>query len=167
MKVLKIYGAPGLQEWTLVLGNGPRLHLHFEHGSQNAFGASPAEYRTENKFFQTIIEQSNYFKEGRIVLLDEVVLEGQEDDNAVSSVAESEAQAVAKSEAQAVAKSEAQASEAQEEALPKLAMKMVFTSVDDAREYAVEKLGVSATSVRARAALEKTLADAGVVFDIQ
>ena len=159
MKVLKIYGAPGLQEWTLVLGNGPRLHLHFEHGSQNAFGASPAEYRTENKFFQTIIEQSNYFKEGRIVLLDEVVLEGQEDDNAVSSVAESEAQAVAKSEAQA--------SEAQEEALPKLAMKMVFTSVDDAREYAVEKLGVSATSVRARAALEKTLADAGVVFDIQ
>ena len=159
MKVLKIYGAPGLQEWTLVLGNGPRLHLHFEHGSQNAFGASPAEYRTENKFFQTIIEQSNYFKEGRIVLLDEVVLEGEEDDNAVSPVAESEAQAVAESEAQA--------SEAQEEAQSKLAMKMVFTSVDDAREYAVEKLGVSATSVRARAALEKTLADAGVVFDIQ
>ena len=151
MKVLKVYGAPGLQEWTLVLGNGPRLHLHFEHGSQNAFGASPAEYRTENKFFQTIIEQSNYFKEGRIVLLDEVVLEGEEDDNAVSSVAESEAQA----------------SEAQEEAQPKAEMKMVFTSVDDAREYAVEKLGVSATSVRARAALEKTLADAGVVFDIQ
>lgn len=151
MKVLKVYGAPGLQEWTLVLGNGPRLHLHFEHGSQNAFGASPAEYRTENKFFQTIIEQSNYFKEGRIVLLDEVVLEGEEDDNAVSSVAESEEPA----------------SEAQEEAQPKLAMKMVFTSVDDAREYAVEKLGVSATSVRARAALEKTLADAGVVFEIQ
>lgn len=151
MKVLKIYGAPGLQEWTLVLGNGPRLHLHFEHGSQNAFGASPAEYRTDNKFFQTIIEQSNYFKEGRIVLLDEVVLEGEEDDNAVSSVAESEEPA----------------SEAQEEAQPELAMKMVFTSVDDAREYAVEKLGVSATSVRARAALEKTLADAGVVFEIQ
>lgn len=150
MKVLKVYGAPGLQEWTLVLGNGPRLHLHFEHGSQNAFGTSPAEYRTENKFFQTIIEQSNYFKEGRIVLLDEVVLEGEEDDNAVSSVAESEAQA----------------SEAQEEARPKSAMKMAFTSVDDAREYAVEKLGVSATSVRARAALEKTLADSGLVFEI-
>lgn len=150
MKVLKIYGAPGLQEWTLVLGNGPRLHLHFEHGSQNAFGASPAEYRTDNKFFQTIIEQSNYFKEGRIVLLDEVVLEGEEDD-AVSPVAESEAQA----------------SEPREEAQPELAMRMVFTSVDDAREYAVEKLGVSATSVRARAALEKTLADAGVVFEIQ
>lgn len=151
MKVLKIYGAPGLQEWTLVLGNGPRLHLHFEHGSQNAFGASPAEYRTENKFFQTIIEQSNYFKEGRIVLLDEVVLEGEEDDDAVSSVAESEEPA----------------SEAQEEAQPKGVMKMAFTSVDDAREYAVEKLGVSATSVRARAALEKTLADAGLVFEIQ
>lgn len=159
MKVLKVYGAPGLQEWTLVLGNGPRLHLHFEHGSQNAFGASPAEYRTENKFFQTIIEHSNYFKEGRIVLLDEVVLEGEEEDNAVSSVAESEAQAVAESEAQA--------SEAQEEAQPQVAMKMVFTSVDDAREYAVEKLGVSATSVRARAALEKTMLNAGIVFDIQ
>nr|DAN19878.1 MAG TPA: hypothetical protein [Caudoviricetes sp.] len=151
MKVLKVYGAPGLQEWTLVLGNGPRLHLHFEHGSQNAFGASPAEYRTDNKFFQTIIEQSNYFKEGRIVLLDEVVLEGEEDDNAVSSVAESEEQA----------------SEAQEEAQPKLAMKMSFPSVDDAREYAVEKLGVAASSVRSRAALEKALSDAGVVFEIQ
>lgn len=151
MKVLKVYGAPGLQEWTLVLGNGPRLHLHFEHGSQNAFGASPAEYRTENKFFQTIIEQSNYFKEGRIVLLDEVVLEEEENDSSVSSVAEREEQA----------------SEAQEEVQPRLAMKMVFTSVDDAREYAVEKLGVSATSVRARAALEKTLADTGLVFEIQ
>lgn len=159
MKVLKVYGAPGLQEWTLVLGNGPRLHLHFEHGSQNAFGASPAEYRTENKFFQTIIEQSNYFKEGRIVLLDEVVLEGEEDDNAVSPVAESEAQAVAKSEEPA--------SEAQKEAQPEVAMKMMFTSVDDAREYAVEKLGVSATSVRARASLEKTLADSGLLFEIQ
>ena len=159
MKVLKVYGAPGLQEWTLVLGNGPRLHLHFEHGSQNAFGASPAEYRTENRFFQTIIEQSNYFKEGRIVLLDVVVLEGEGDDNAVSSVAESEAQAVAESEAQA--------SEAQEEAQSEGAMKMLFTSVDDAREYAVEKLGVSATSVRARAALEKTLADTGLLFEIQ
>lgn len=159
MKVLKVYGAPGLQEWTLVLGNGPRLHLHFEHGSQNAFGASPAEYRTDNKFFQTIIEQSNYFKERRIVLLDEVVLKGEEEDNAVSSVAESEAQAVAESEAQA--------SEAQEEAQSEGAMKMLFTSVDDAREYAVEKLGVSATSVRARAALEKTLADTGLLFEIQ
>ncbi len=152
MKVLKVYGAPGLQEWTLVLGNGPRLHLHFEHGSQNAFGASPAEYRTENKFFQTIIEQSNYFKEGRIVLLDEVVLEGEEEnDSSVSSVAESEEPA----------------SESQEEAQPKLAMKMSFPSVDDAREYAVEKLGVAASSVRSRAALEKTLADAGLVFEIQ
>lgn len=152
MKVLKVYGAPGLQEWTLVLGNGPRLHLHFEHGSQNAFGASPAEYRTENKFFQTIIEQSNYFKEGRIVLLDEVVLEGEgENDSSVSSVAESEEPA----------------SESQEEAQPKLAMKMSFPSVDDAREYAVEKLGVAASSVRSRAALEKALADAGLVFEIQ
>ncbi len=151
MKVLKVYGAPGLQEWTLVLGNGPRLHLHFEHGSQNAFGASPAEYRTENKFFQTIIEQSNYFKEGRIVLLDEVVLEGEDDDNAVSSVAESEEQA----------------SESQEEPQPKTEMKMSFPSVDDAREYAVEKLGVAASSVRSRAALEKALADAGLVFEIQ
>lgn len=152
MKVLKVYGAPGLQEWTLVLGNGPRLHLHFEHGSQNAFGASPAEYRTENKFFQTIIEQSNYFKEGRIVLLDEVVLEGEEEnDSSVSSVAESEEPA----------------SESQEEAQPKLAMKMSFPSVDDAREYAVEKLGVAASSVRSRAALEKALADAGLVFEIQ
>lgn len=151
MKVLKVYGAPGLQEWTLVLGNGPRLHLHFEHGSQNAFGASPAEYRTDNKFFQTIIEQSSYFKEGRIVLLDEVVLEAEENDGSVSSVTESEEQA----------------SEAQEEAQPKLAMKMSFPSVDDAREYAVEKLGVAASSVRSRAALEKSLSDAGVVFEIQ
>ena len=151
MKVLKVYGAPGLQEWTLVLGNGPRLHLHFEHGSQNAFGASPAEYRTDNKFFQTIIEQSNYFKEGRIVLLDEVVLEEEENDSSVPSDAESEEQE----------------SEPQKESLTEESKKMTFPSVDDAREYAVEKLGVAASSVRSRAALEKALADAGVVFDIQ
>lgn len=152
MKSLKVYGAPGLLEWNVCLGDsGVRLHLHFDHGSQSAFGASPAEYRTDSKFNQTIIEQSSYFKEGRIVLLDEVVLEEEENDSSVSSFAESEEQA----------------SEAQEEAQPKLAMKMSFPSVDDAREYAVEKLGVAASSVRSRAALEKALADAGVVFDIQ
>ena len=152
MKSLKVYGAPGLLEWNVCLGDsGVRLHLHFDHGSQSPFGASPAEYRTDSKFNQTIIEQSSYFKEGRIVLLDEVVLEEEENDSSVSSVAESEEPA----------------SESQEEAQPKLAMKMSFPSVDDAREYAVEKLGVAASSVRSRAALEKALADAGVVFEIQ
>ena len=149
MKSLKVYGAPGLLEWNVCLGDsGVRLHLHFDHGSQSAFGASPAEYRTDSKFNQTIIEQSSYFKEGRIVLLDEVVLEEEENDGSVSSFAESEA-------------------EPQKESLTEESKKMTFPSVDDAREYAVEKLGVAASSVRSRAALEKALADAGVVFEIQ
>lgn len=152
MKSLKVYGAPGLLEWNVCLGDsGVRLHLHFDHGSQSPFGASPAEYRTDSKFKQTIIEQSSYFKEGRIVLLDEVVLEEEENDNSVSSFAESEDQP----------------SELEEEPQPKLAMRMTFPSVDDAREWAVENLGVTASSVRSRAALEKALADAGVVFEIQ
>lgn len=152
MKSLKVYGAPGLLEWNVCLGDsGVRLHLHFDHGSQSPFGASPAEYRTDSKFNQTIIEQSSYFKEGRIVLLDEVVLEEEENDGSVSSFAESEEQE----------------SEPQKESLTEESKKMTFPSVDDAREYAVEKLGVAASSVRSRAALEKALADAGVVFEIQ
>lgn len=152
MKSLKVYGAPGLLEWNVCLGDsGVRLHLHFDHGSQSPFGASPAEYRTDSKFNQTIIEQSSYFKEGRIVLLDEVVLEEEEDDGSVSSFAESEEQE----------------SEPQKESLAEESKKMTFPSVDDAREYAVEKLGVAASSVRSRAALEKALADAGLVFEIQ
>lgn len=153
MKSLKVYGAPGLLEWNVCLGDsGVRLHLHFAHGSQSPFGASPAEYRTDSKFNQTIIEQSSYFKEGRIVLLDEVVLEGEEESNSpVSSFSESQEQE----------------SESQEESLSEEAKKMTFPSVDDAREYAVEKLGVTASSVRSRAALEKALSDAGVVFEIQ
>lgn len=150
MKVLKVYGAPGYMEWRVTLYNGAtRLNLLFENGSQTAYGVAPAEYRTDSPFVQTLIEVSEYFKKGRIVLLDEVALESEEED-----VPEEPAPFVHTEETEDV--SGAYKGE-----------KLVFASVDDARDYAVEHLGVAVSVVRSRASLEKILTEAGLEFEIQ
>lgn len=66
----KIYGVTGLMEWDALISCGKaRLRVKFEGGSSSGFGEAPALYRTTNPAAQHIIEESGYFKEGRIRLL--------------------------------------------------------------------------------------------------
>lgn len=66
----KTYGAKGLMEWECLIKVGKAtLHVPFTGGSQTEYGVVPAKFTTDNAVKQAIIERSDYFKHGRIVLL--------------------------------------------------------------------------------------------------
>lgn len=66
----KTYGAPRLVDWVAQIKAGAAtVRVHFTGGALTAYGVTPAEYTTDNPFIQKVIEQSKYFKEGRIILL--------------------------------------------------------------------------------------------------
>lgn len=66
----KTYGAPRLVDWVAQIKVGAAtVRVHFAGGALTAYGVTPAEYTTDNPFIQRVIEQSAYFKEGRIIML--------------------------------------------------------------------------------------------------
>lgn len=57
-------------DWVAQIKAGAAtLKVHFTGGTLTVYGVTPAEYTTDNPFVQRVIEQSKYFKEGRITLL--------------------------------------------------------------------------------------------------
>ncbi len=74
--IRKTYGVSGLTDWTTQLKVGKAmLNVHFSGGALTAYGVTPAKYSTANPFFQTVIENSDFFKSGRIKLLDTMEVE--------------------------------------------------------------------------------------------
>lgn len=66
----KTYGVEGLTDWQCVIHVGKaKATVHFEGGMMTRYGITPAEYTTSDAIKQRIIEQSDYFKQGRIKLL--------------------------------------------------------------------------------------------------
>ena len=74
---LKTYTVSGLMDWEAEIRAGKgRVKIHFTGGAMTAYGVTPAEYSTRDPFVQTVIERSEYFKEGRIRLHKEYKEEG-------------------------------------------------------------------------------------------
>ena len=68
--IRKTYGVSGLMDWTTQIKAGKgSVSVHFTGGALTAYGVTPAKYSTSNPFFQSVIENSNQFKSGRIELL--------------------------------------------------------------------------------------------------
>lgn len=64
------YGAPRLVDWVAQIKAGSAtLRVHFTGGALTSYGVTPAEYTTSNPFIQKVIENSSYFKQGRITKL--------------------------------------------------------------------------------------------------
>jgi len=71
----KTYGAPRYMDWIAQIRAGAAtVRVHFTGGALTVYGVTPAEYTTTNPFIQKVIEQSQYFKEGRITLVKTVEL---------------------------------------------------------------------------------------------
>lgn len=69
----KTYGAPNYMDWVAQIKAGSAtVRVHFTGGALSVYGVTPAEYTTSNAFIQTVIEKSQYFKQGRIKLLKSV-----------------------------------------------------------------------------------------------
>ena len=71
--IRKTYGVSGLMDWTTQIKTGKvSVSVHFTGGALTAYGVTPAKYSTSNPFFQRVIENSEQFKSGRIMLLGEM-----------------------------------------------------------------------------------------------
>lgn len=64
------YGVKGMMEWLALIQAGKAsVHVSFTGGGLTSYGVTPAEYSTNNPVMQRIIENSDYFKSGRIFVL--------------------------------------------------------------------------------------------------
>lgn len=64
------YGVMGMMEWVaLIPTRSNLLRVRFSGGSLSGYGVSPATFTTSNVAVAHMIEESHYFKSGKIRLL--------------------------------------------------------------------------------------------------
>lgn len=169
--IRKTYGVSGLMDWTTQIKAGKAaVNVRFSGGALTAYGVTPAKYSTSNPIFQSVIENSDYFKSGRIKLLDTMEVP---DDAAAK--ARKKRMSVAKSEKPATK----EATVAPAEAVPADAendngiedgcgLKVVeVADKSDAIEYLKENYpdkGYGAMKLRTKAAFDAACTEHGIKF---
>lgn len=79
---MKKYGTVGLMEWVAVIKAGKsKFSFHFSGGTLTGYGVTPAIFETDNELYQQVIEDSDFFKRGKIQLL---ATEGSEAESAAT-----------------------------------------------------------------------------------
>lgn len=64
------YGVTGLIDWNARIPVGKAaMNVHFTGGALTKYGVTPAEFTTTDSFTQRVIEDSEYFRTGRITVL--------------------------------------------------------------------------------------------------
>jgi len=189
----KTYGTPYYMDWVAQIKAGSAtVRVHFTGGTLSVYGVTPAEYTTSNEFIQTVIEQSQYFKNGRITLLKSVDIA-----DTKPTVAKSAAKpAKAKATAQSASKIEAEETEVESPTLSDAAdpteseekatgteeeesatedsgeaeveteglLKVEVSCLQDAQDYLQQNYGISSYKVRTRATAQQAAREHGVEF---
>lgn len=175
------YGTPRLVDWVAQIKAGAAtVRVHFTGGALTAYGVAPAEYTTANPFIQKVIEQSSYFKEGRITLLRRTAIpdmakptkatkpkpKASATPKPQSAAPGHEVSATAAvSEAEQVAE-EVVASEeeaANDEATDNLTI-VEASCLQDAQAYLQERFNISSYKVRTYWSAQRAAAEHGVIF---
>lgn len=132
----KTYGVKGMIEWHALIPFGKSMmSVKFTGGTLTGYGISPAKFTTSDKIAQSVIERSDLFKSGKIMLL--AVYEDAND-----KPVEKKAETKVKLEEVKVA------------------------SIDDAKEYLMEKFKISWTKLRTQDAIMQTGKSNGIQFII-
>ena len=183
--IRKTYGVSGLMDWTTQIKAGKvSVSVHFTGGALTAYGVTPAKYSTSNPFFQSVIENSEQYKNGRIKLLGE--MEVADDAAAKARKARKAAKASEKPTTKEVQPTGQEALEAEAEIAPQskdesneesaseqadsaVADNMVkVADKSDAIEYLKENFpekGYTAVKLRTKSAFEAACKECGVEFD--
>lgn len=70
--IRKTYAARGMIDWQMALNiKGAVIKICFSGGSMGSNGVIPAKYTTENEVIQHLLEKSDEYKNGRILLISE------------------------------------------------------------------------------------------------
>lgn len=181
------YGAPRLVDWVAQIKVGAAsVRVHFTGGALTSYGVTPAEYTTSDPFIQKVIENSSYFKEGRIIvqrraaiveppkIAPKVKTKAQPapppaptpHPKTEEPVAETPASTTAPTEAEAQEVTEAEpASEAQTEEVETNGItKVPATCLPDAQAYLQENFSISSYKVRSCETAQRIAAEHGIQF---
>lgn len=165
------YGAPRLVDWVAQIKVGSAsVRVHFTGGALTSYGVTPAEFTTSNPFIQTVIENSSYFKEGRITVLRRTATE---DPKKAAPKAKPKAQGApqAAPAAQPKAEEPVGATPAHDEAEAETDQassggltKVEVTCLPDAQAYLQEKFNISSYKVRNCETAQQIAAEHGIEF---
>lgn len=177
------YGAPRLVDWVAQIKVGAAsVRVHFTGGALTSYGVTPAEYTTANPFIQKVIENSSYFKEGRITKLRTTKLPDASKPkakpkavNAPQStpvpqpkveepVAETPAPAPVEIEAQEATEPEPATEVQTEETETAGLTKVEVTCLPDAQAYLQENFNISSYKIRSCEAAQRAAAEHGIQF---
>lgn len=179
------YGAPRLVDWVAQIKTGAAtVRVHFAGGALTSYGVTPAEYTTSNPFIQKVIENSNYFKEGRIIVMRRAKIEGPKkpapkanpkaqqqlapapQPKAEEPVAETPAPAPVpvETEVQQVTEPEPSTEEQAEEAETAGLTRIEVTCLPDAQAYLQENFNISSYKVRNCETAQLIAAEHGIQF---
>lgn len=157
------YGAPRLVDWVAQIKVGAAsVRVHFTGGALTSYGVTPAEFTTSNPFIQKVIENSSYFKEGRIIIQRRATIEEPKKPapKAEEPVAETPAPTPAPVEAEPEPVAEAQTEEAEANGITKVPV----TCLPDAHAYLQENFNISSYKVRSCEIAQKIAAEHGIQF---
>lgn len=181
------YGAPRLVDWVAQIKAGAAtVRVHFTGGALTSYGVTPAEFTTSNPFIQKVIENSSYFKEGRIIVQRRAEIDEPKkpapkakpkaqpapqpapapQPKAEEPVAETPAPTPAPVEAepQETAEPEPTAEAQAEEAEANGITKVPVTCLPDAQAYLQENFNISSYKVRSCEIAQKIAAEHGIQF---
>ncbi len=181
------YGAPRLVDWVAQIKVGAAsVRVHFTGGALTSYGVTPAEFTTSNPFIQKVIENSSYFKEGRIIIQRRATIEEPKkpapkakpkaqptpqpapapQPKAEEPVAEAPATTPAPVEAEPQEAAEPEpAAEAQAEETETAGItKVAVTCLPDAQAYLQENFKISSYKVRSCEIAQKIAAEHGIQF---
>lgn len=140
----KTYGAAGYMDWVAQIPAGAAMvKVHFSGGALTQYGVTPAEYVTDNLFIQNVIEKSQYFKDGRIQLLNTIQISQKRQESGVKS----QERAVEKRDSNEVATTE-----------------VTVSCLQDAQEYLQEHFGVPTYKVRSKVSAQAIAGEHGIEF---
>lgn len=149
-KKIKTYGVRGLMEWICNIPVGKsNMRIEFTGGVLTSYGNTPAKFVTKDLLKQTIIENSDLFKNKRIELLS--VIDTDEDEDRIVSAPANEAEKPSES-----SKTEAVSEKKEEAQTVETVTTKEFSCNDDAKDFFETEFGVKRSSMRTRADIIKT-----------
>lgn len=179
------YGAPRLVDWVAQIKVGAAsVRVHFTGGALTSYGVTPAEFTTSNPFIQKVIENSSYFKEGRIIVQRRAKIEEPQkpapkakpkaqpafqstpaqQPKAEETVVETHAPAPVPVESESLEAAEPDAEAPAEESEATGITKVPVTCLPDAQAYIQENFNISSYKVRSCEIAQKIAAEHGIQF---
>ena len=172
----KTYGVYGLMEWYCSIPcGGARVDIPFTGGTMTGHGTVPAQYTTEDPFVQVVIEHSDYFRRGRIVLIADIEGSGRfkvadPDDQPAPEVEKPEEDKNPKgdeTDEHPVEETEQKPAEVegdQEADGGDKVTRLEIPSLDDAKAYLIEHFGYKSSNIRSKTAIIAAGAENGIEF---